>query len=154
MSVFNPKQMVSERPDELKEKLKKLLHHLIYLNQVKTSLTENDLSQYMSFLQNEMKLKAEMFKQFSPTVYRLDNFLFNNVEMQLPNELASILKIVLIFSHWQASIERSFSVSSIILKDNMKCESINARKTIINHMKSKRLKALTIPVTKRRIEGK
>ena len=34
VSVFHPKQMVSEKPDQLKEKMKKLLHHLTYLNQV------------------------------------------------------------------------------------------------------------------------
>ena len=148
VSVFKPKQMVFEKPDQLKEKLKKLLHHLIYLNQVTTSLAENGLSQYMSFLQNDVKLKAEMFKQYSPTVSRLDNFLFNNMEMQLPKELASVLKIALTLSHWQASVKRSFIVNNIILKDNTKCESINARKTIIDHMKSKGLKAHTVPVTK------
>ena len=31
-SVFNHKQMVSENPDQLKEKLKKMLHHFVYLN--------------------------------------------------------------------------------------------------------------------------
>ena len=35
---FIPKQMVSEKPDQIKEKLKKLLHHLIYLNQVTTTM--------------------------------------------------------------------------------------------------------------------
>ena len=50
-SAFNPKQMVSVKPDQLREKLKKLLHHLIYLNQVTSALAENSLSQYMSFLQ-------------------------------------------------------------------------------------------------------
>ena len=120
VSVFNPKQMVSEKPDHLKEKLKKLFHHLIYLNRVATSLAENSLSQYMSFLQVDVKLKAEMFKQFSPTVNCLDDFFFNNMEMQLPNELASIGKIVLIHNHGQASVEKSFSVNNSILKDNMK----------------------------------
>ena len=42
---FQPKQMVSEQPDQLKEKLKKLIHDLIYLNQVTTTLAENSLSQ-------------------------------------------------------------------------------------------------------------
>ena len=95
-----------------------------------------------------MMLKSEMFKQFSPTVNRLDDFFLNNMEMQLPNELASILKILMIVSHRQASVERSFNVNNTILKDNMKCKSITARKTIINHMKSKGLKAHTVPVTK------
>ena len=44
VSVFNPKQVVSEKPDELKEKLRKLLHHLICLNQVTAILSENSWS--------------------------------------------------------------------------------------------------------------
>ena len=135
---LRPKQIVSEKPDQLKEKLKKPPHHSIYLNQVTTSLAENSLSQYMSFLQNDVKLNADMFKQFSPTVNHLDDFFFNNVEVQLPNEFVSIFKIVMIPSHRQLSV---------ILKDNMKCESVNARKTIIDQMKSKGL-AHTVPVTK------
>ena len=35
---LNSKQMVSEKPDQLKEKLKKLFHHLIYSNEVTTTL--------------------------------------------------------------------------------------------------------------------
>ena len=84
MSVFNPKQLVSEKPD-----------------------------------------------QFSPTVNCCDDLFFNNLEMQLSNELASILKIVLILSHGQISVKRNFSVNKTILKNN-KCN-----KTIIDHMKSK-----------------
>ena len=61
VSVFNPQKIVSKKPDQLKEKLKKLLHHLIYLNQVTTTLAENTLPQYMSFLQDDVKLKVEMF---------------------------------------------------------------------------------------------
>ena len=80
-SVFNHKQMVSEKPDQLKEKLKKMLHHLVYLNQFTASLAEIFWSQHMSFLQNDVKLKAEMFKQFSPTVNCFDDFFFNNVKM-------------------------------------------------------------------------
>ena len=99
VSVFNPKQMVSEIPDQLKKKLKKLLHDLICLNKVTNTLAENSLSQYISFLQNDVKLKVQMFKQFSPTVNRLDDFFSNNVETHLPNEFASILKILLTLSH-------------------------------------------------------
>ena len=97
----------------------------------------------MRFLQNDSKSKVEIFKQFNPTVNRLDDFFFNNVERQLPNELAS-KKILLILSHRQASVKRSFSVNNTILKENMKCKSITARKTIINHLKSKGLKAYTV----------
>ena len=68
--------------------------------------------------------------------------------MQLANELTSILKIVLILSHGQANVERSFGVNNTILKDKMKCESITARKTMINHTNSKGLRAHTVPVTK------
>ena len=99
VSVFNPKQMVSKIPDQLKKKLKKLLHDLICLNKVTNTLAENSLSQYISFLQNDVKLKVQMFKQFSPTVNRLDDFFSSNVETHLPNEFASILKILLTLSH-------------------------------------------------------
>ena len=37
---------------------------------------------------NDVKLKVEVFKQFSANVNCLDDFFSNNVEIQLPNELA------------------------------------------------------------------
>ena len=40
---LNPKQMVSEKPDQLKEKLKKVFHHLIYSNQVTTTLASRNV---------------------------------------------------------------------------------------------------------------
>ena len=65
---------------------------------------------------------------------------FNNVEAQLPNELVSIFKIILILSHGRASIEK-ICVNNTILKDNTKYKYITARKTIIDHMKTNGLKA-------------
>ena len=75
-------------------------------------------------------------------------FFFNNVEIKLPKELASSLKIVLVLSHGQASVERIFSVNNTIMKDNLKSESVTARKVIIDHMRSKELKAHSLPITK------
>lgn len=79
----------------------------------------------MSFLQTAIKLKVEMLKQFNPTVNCLINY-FNNIEAQLSNELASILKIVLILSHGQANIEKICGNKTIV-KDNMKYSHITEK---------------------------
>ena len=92
-----------------------------------------------------------MFKQFNPTFKSSESFewlLFQQRGNAASKWVGINLKNVLILSHGQASDESSFCVSNTIFKDNLKCKSITARKTIIDHMKSKWLKTHTVPGTK------
>ena len=42
-------------------------------------------------------------------------------------EMANIVKCVLTLSHGQAGVERSFSLRTGLLEDNMEADSLNAR---------------------------
>ena len=61
------------------------------------------------------------------------------VSFTIAAELKSILKLVLVLSHGQASIERGFNLNETILKVNMNEKSVIAREIIIDHMQTNNL---------------
>ena len=75
-------------------------------------------------------------------------FFFQVVSFIIPAELKSILKLVLVLSHGQTSIERGFNVNKSILKVNMNEKSVVARKIIIDHMQKNNLDPVSITISK------
>ena len=73
------------------------------------------------------------------------------VSFTIAAELKSILKLVLVLSHGQASIERGFNLNETILKVNMNEKSVIAREIIIDHMQTNNLNPASITITKKLI---
>ena len=134
----------NDSTDSLQCKIKALLSHLMKLNVLSPSSCNKTVTQYIELLKNELKLFNGKFRSFDRKVSRLDDFFFATVGIQNYKELSYVLKIILILSHGQASVERSFSVNKSILGVNMKVESIVARKVIRDHMLSNKVQPHTI----------
>ena len=67
--------------------------------------------------------------------------------MQKYESLAFFLKLIFTLSHTQAAVERLFSINKNVLSQNMKSETIIARKTIKDHMLFNNLKPETIEIS-------
>ena len=59
-----------------------------------------------------------------------------------------VFKLLLCLSHGQASVERGFSVNSNLLVENMHEDSLIAQRIVHDHMKSLKLEAYEVKVTK------
>ena len=57
--------------------------------------------------------------------------------------LSDVVKIILTLNHGQASVERGFSISKLLVKVNMKEEAIVAKKIIRDYMLANLLKPYT-----------
>ena len=57
----------------------------------------------------------------------------------MPSEIQSVIKLVLVMSHCQASVEGGCNVKKSVNKVNISRDSIVARKLIIDHMQKKDL---------------
>ena len=80
--------------------------------------------QYKSVLQNEEKLHHEKFNSFERSKYRLDEFFFSTFEVHKNyEELSSVIKIILVLSHGQSAVERSFSLGKSFVVENIFEES-------------------------------
>ena len=109
------------------------------------------MSQYSDLISTKLQLGTDKFKSFYSGKERLDNFFFQVVTFTIAAKLKSILKLVLVLSHGQASIERGFNLNETILKVNMNEKSVIAREIIIDHMQKNNLNPTSITITKKLI---
>ena len=65
-----------------------------------------------TFTDSQLKLYAEEFRCFDSSTKDLDEFYFNDIDLQRFKELSFLVKIILTLSHGHAFVERRFSVSN------------------------------------------
>ena len=71
----------------------------------------------------------------------------------MPTELQSVLKLILVLSHGQASVERGFNASKTVVRVNMSEKSVVSCKLIIDHMQKNKLLPSTIELTNKLIRS-
>ena len=91
----------------------------------------------------------EKAKSFNYKDSRLDAFYFDKMSFKMPAQLTSILKLVLILSHGQSSVERGFNVNKDVVKVNLQEKSVISRKMIIDHMQKNNVSSSTIEITRK-----
>ena len=126
-NVFDPKSIITLPADSLRRNTKSLLRYIVSLKIISTSIAEKALSQYSNLILTKLQLDADKFRSFNSGKERLDDFIFKWFSVTIPAELKSILKLVLVLSHSQVSIERGFNVNKTFLKVNMN-EKVCGRK--------------------------
>lgn len=147
-SIFDPSILVEKRSSVLQKQLKLLLGHLIEHNIFSTNEADKVTNEFARFLETDLKKLNLEFNQFDRKKQRLDDFYFHLVKIQNFESLAFILKLILTLSHGQAAVERLFSINKNVISQNMKPETIVARKTIQDHMISNKLKPESIELSK------
>ena len=145
-TVFDPKVLLNQAPEDCKSLFGKLMHVLVGLKIVPSTQVDKALSEFTSFHESCMSEKRYDFEKFKQHKDRLDDF-FMKTEIGSYKNLFSILKLLLVLSHGQANVERCFSVNSNVLKFNMSENSIVSRKLIIDHMKCHNLSPQSFPIT-------
>ena len=83
------------------------------------TLAEKALLQYLDLLAAINQQDLEKAKSFNYKDSRLDAFYFDEMLFKMPAQLTSILKLVLILSHGQSSVERGFNVNKDVVKVNL-----------------------------------
>ena len=76
-----------------------------------------------------MKKLGVKFEVFDQKLHRLDEFYFQNYRT-----FSFLLKIVFTLSHGQTAVEQWFSINQQVINQNMKSETIIARRLIKDHM--------------------
>ena len=92
--------------------------------------------QFIDFSDSQLKLHGEQFRCFDSSTKDLDEFFFNDIDLQSFKELSFPVKIKLTSSNGQNSAERSFSVNNTVVNVNMSEDFIVAKKIIKDHMVS------------------
>ena len=111
------------------------------------------MPQYLELLTTLNQDHFENAKAFGHQDCRLDDFFFQKSTLKISNELKSILKLVLVISHGQASVKRGFNTNKSISKVNLSEKSMVSRKMIIDHMQKNSLLPSTIALTNKFIKS-
>ena len=106
LSCLNPVKMASNK-EACSVKFKKVLRLLVNAERVKEEECD-------TFLQ-----KFAMFANFQAAEDRVDTLFFECMENESYKSLFSVVKLILILSHGQATVERGFMVSTKRLKEEL-----------------------------------
>ena len=104
--------------------------------------------EFNNFYDNNFIVLRSVFEDFNEATDGLDNFWLEKAKISHFKTLAFAVKLVLTLFHGQTSVEQEFSISNIVHNNNMKEHTIMAKKYIINHMNSHKLKLHTIEINK------
>ena len=147
-SIFDPKTFIAYNSDKVEKILEKLLHHLMGLHRINAS-TCNKIVLQLDLFHKEVESCSDKFTKYDRHEEPLDSFyftLFPRLHSRYP-ELSYLLKLILVLSHGQASVERGFSLRNSTLKDNISDLSTYSKRVIIDHMLSNKIKASTMEIS-------
>ena len=147
--IIDPQVLVNENASVLQNKLKRLLTHLMKLNILTSMKCDKITEQFTDFTGSQLKLYAEKFRCFESSTKDLDEFYFNDIDLQSFKELSFLVKTILTLSHVQASAERErgFTVNNTVINVNMSEDSIVAKKIIKDHIISNKLTSESVQIT-------
>ncbi|KAG8175603.1 hypothetical protein JTE90_019415 [Oedothorax gibbosus] len=134
-SCLDPRLMAEDAP-KCTSRFKRVLSYLSQIKKVKDENCDSIFLEYNAFLEDEVKKFSNEFKDFDPSKNRLDEFLGLHLSVQKYTKVWEVVKIVLLFSHGQASVERGFSVNKAIEVENLKENSYVSQRLVYDYAKT------------------
>ncbi|KAG1651529.1 Structural maintenance of chromosomes flexible hinge domain-containing protein 1 [Nymphon striatum] len=133
LSCLNPVNMASDK-EVCSAKFKKVLMLLLSSGRISEKDCDPLLQEYGLFLDNIPVFGTIKFSNFDNSTNRLDSLFFEY--MSGPNyiQLLSVVKLILVMSHGQASVERGFNINKEIEVENMKEHTLVARRMVCDHV--------------------
>ena len=134
--------------------LDKMLEILVGLKKVTSEMAMKAKQEYSKFLTHVVKPNTESFNEFEESKNRLDSFLWKYMGSDSNyKSIWSIIKIILVLSHGQATVERCFSENKMLIVENPNMESLIAQRLIFNYMKQKNFEPHNFPISKNLISS-
>lgn len=135
LSCLDPSEICKGNTDKCCDKFRRVLSTLENCKKVNVNDCDNLLDEYKKFV-DEVKYDKD-FKNFQKTEDRLDKLYFdkmnNNKEF---SSLWNVIKLLLLISHGQATVERGFSVNKEVSEQNILENNLVARRIIKDSVKS------------------
>jgi hypothetical protein len=135
LQFLDPRR-ISEK-DRNRNNLKSILTLLIQSNRVSDKAADDVLNQYSAYVDDILgsKAQAESFRNFKSCTDRLDALMFNTMaNNESYSKLWPVVRMLLVLSHGQASVERGFSVNSQIEVENLTDSTFKARRVICDYV--------------------
>jgi len=117
-----------------RKQLKSIVHTFIEANRVGTNDADDIIHQYSEFIQDIVS-QVSQFPGFDPASCRVDK-LFRDRLANSPSyaKLWAVVKIVMLLSHGQATVERGFSINKEVESYNLQEDTFTARRLLRDHV--------------------
>ena len=137
-----------EQPEICEEFFEKFLEKLVSSKMILAKEADAAKLEYSNFLTKIVKANKIDFVKFNKSSDRVDLFFGKYINTSEYEQMWCVFKLLLCLSHEQASVERGFSVNSNLLVENMHEDSFIVQRIVHVHMKSLKLEAYEVKVTK------
>ena len=116
----------------------KVISFLAASNKVREDECDMILEQYTTFLDNIPLFGSDQCKTFNHSLEcnRLDELLFSHMSETKYSLLLKVIRLILVLSHGQASVERGFSINKQVEVENLKEQSLVAQRLLCDHVKT------------------
>lgn len=135
LSCLNPVKMASNK-EACSVKFKKVLRLLVNAERVKEEECDTLLQQFAMFLDGILVFGSERFANCQSAEDRVDTLFFECMANESYKSLFSVVKLILILSHGQATVERGFSVNKEVEVENLKEHTLVAQRIVCDHVNS------------------
>ena len=133
LNSLDPCEIIKNDEDKSCERFKRVLNVLHACNKVDIGKCDIILEEYRVFLRSARHSKH--FKLFDKENQSLDELYFSEMNNCIEvSNVWPVMKILLLLSHGQASVERSFSVNKEVSEQNMSEQTLVARRMIKDHI--------------------
>ena len=137
-----------EQPEICEKFSEKILEKLVSYKKILAKDADAAKLEYSNFLTKIVKANKSDFVKFNKSSVRADLFFGKYINTSEYEQMWCVFKLLLCLSHGQASVERGFSVNSNLLVENMHEDSLIAQRIVHDHVKSLKLEAYEVKVTK------
>ncbi|KAK5876302.1 hypothetical protein CesoFtcFv8_025669 [Champsocephalus esox] len=136
LSVLDPRVLPKSKEVSTR-KLTTVLRLLVETGRIEDKCCDEIIREFGYFYDHSLMSASDCFRDFNPQSGRLDEFyqehLSNKAECR---HLWEVVKLVLVLSHGQASVERGFSVNKEVMVENLKEHLLIAQRVIKDHVHS------------------
>ena len=133
LSCLNPVMMATKK-DDCSKKFKKLLTLLVNSGRVEDKDCDTLLQQYGMFLDNIPVFGNHRFADFNSSVDRVDRLFNECMAGESYKGLFAVVKLLLVLSHGQSTVERGFSINKEMEVENLKEHTIIAERLVCDHV--------------------
>ena len=133
MTALDPRAM-AKHPTECRTKMKGVMSTLVNARKVKEKDFDGILQEFDTFLEKVPVIGSDKFTGFDPKAHRVDQFFATHMSCEAYQKLFAVVKLLLVLSHGQASVERGFSVNKETSVDNISPRTVIAKRVVCDHI--------------------
>lgn len=134
MQCLDPRRM-AECKELCASQMKRMLYILVEAKHVEKAVCDDILREFREFC--DLAALQAIFRDFDPKTDRVDTLLYETMGTKPSfSRVWDVVKILLVLSHGQASVERAFSINKELAVVNQKERSLVAHRLIVDHVRS------------------